>query len=251
MLCRAVLLLTTAALLRADSQPVELTNDGKPIRVGFQCAAEDLQTLGLDCSQEEPCPVYLELSAAESAGARLFVTGNIHTANATLSSILLASEDGGKTWREAHPRIRFSVLEQIQFFDFANGWISGEVIQALPRDPFFLLTNDGGKTWRQRPVFDESRPGVIEQFRFDSASSGALVIHGASYELYETMTGGDSWMARQVSPKPLKLSGVRPQENAMWRLRAGRKTHSYEVEMKGAEGWHSVASFLVDIGACK
>lgn len=250
-LCRAVVLLMAAVVLRADSQPVELANEGKPMRVPFQCAPDDLQALGLDCSQEEPCPVYLELSAAESAGARVLVAGNIHTPNATLSSILLASEDGGKTWREAHPRIRFSVLEQIQFFHFAHGWISGEVIQALPRDPFFLLTDDGGKTWRQRPIFEESRPGAIEQFHFDSPNSGALLIRGANYELYETMTGGESWMARQVSPKPLTLPRSRPPENAMWRLRAGRKNHSYDVEMRSAEGWRAVASFLVEIGSCK
>jgi photosystem II stability/assembly factor-like uncharacterized protein len=42
-------------------------------------------------------------------------------------------------------------LDRIQFIDFENGWVSGEVQHPLPRDPFLLATTDGGKTWQRAP----------------------------------------------------------------------------------------------------
>ena len=56
-------------------------------------------------------------------------------------------------WTEPQARIPSSGLDQIQFIDFQNGWISGANLQSAPRDPFFCITTDGGKTWRQRDHF--------------------------------------------------------------------------------------------------
>src|SRR5580700_4545039 len=96
-----------------------------PTRVAYECTAADTQAAGIGCSEEDPCPVYLELENVESAGAKPFITGNLHTAMATLYSILLTSDDAGKTWTEPHPRIHQSGLDQIQILDSQNGWISG------------------------------------------------------------------------------------------------------------------------------
>lgn len=245
------LLIAAVALLHADT--AQLENSGKPMRVSVVCKEDDLQALGLSCSEDEPCPMYLELSAVEAVGARLFVAGNIHTSTATISSILLASGDNGKTWSEPYDRIRFSELEQIRFFDMEYGWISGAAIQTLPRDPFFLLTDDGGKTWRERPVFEETHGGSIERFSFDSRKSGTLLMTpiGGSYEMYETMTGGESWALKQVSSKPLQLPDARPPGGAGWRLRPDARSHSFNVEAKETNGWQRVASFLVETGVCK
>ena len=97
----------------------------------------------------------------------------------TVFSTLLASDDGGHTWREAHERIRSAGLDRIQFLDAETGWVAGEKLSPLPQDPFLLLTSDGGKTWRARPVFDEAaenRLGSIQQFFFTAKDSGALII---------------------------------------------------------------------------
>src|SRR5579864_8774696 len=118
------LLLAATALLPAQ----QLVNNGKPMRISAECKQDDLQSLGLSCSEDEPCPAYVELSAVEAVGSRIFLAGNIHTSTVTLSSILLASADDGKTWTEPYERIRFAALEQIQFFDFQHGWISAAII---------------------------------------------------------------------------------------------------------------------------
>jgi hypothetical protein len=129
-----------AFTVAAQSQaPVE--NTGKPMHIAFECTEADTQSSGLNCSEEEPCPVYLEVANIEAVGNKLFLPGNLHTSTTTISSILLVTEDAGKTWIEPHPRIRSAGLDQIQFIDFQNGWISGANLQNAPRDPFLLLTS--------------------------------------------------------------------------------------------------------------
>jgi photosystem II stability/assembly factor-like uncharacterized protein len=233
--------------------PIE--NTGKPMRVPLECTEADSAAVGLSCSEEEPCPVYLELANLEAAGDKLFLTGNLHTHTLTLFSILLATEDAGRTWTEPQPRIRASGLDQIQFFDFQNGWISGANLQGAPRDPFFLITTDGGKTWHQKPVFEESRVASIERFWFESRENGTMLVDARldnnHHELYETRTGGESWAMRQESVDSIHFPKTTEAGTTGWRLRADAQSHSYVIEKSQGERWQRTASFLVDAGACK
>src|SRR5205085_1162453 len=135
----------------APKGPGKLTNTGAPLRVPFQCTNEDMEWAGMSCSTEEPCPVYLELAAVESVGNRIFLAGNIHSNAVTMYSLVLATDDAGKTWREPYERLRGTELDHVQFIDFENGWISGQVLVPIAQDPFLLITSDSGKTWRKRP----------------------------------------------------------------------------------------------------
>jgi hypothetical protein len=185
-----------------------------PVKIDYACPPEDINSFGLACSAEDPCPVFLELTAVEAVGAKLFLAGNLHTQNATLRSILLTSDDGAKTWTEPFERIRAAAFEQIQFADFANGWVSGQIIEPLPRDPFVLLSTDGGKTWRQRPVFEESRIGTIADFWFESRTAGEMVIdhqtRGVSDQHRRRKLGdeGSDRAARQVERPPQRATRV-------------------------------------------
>ena len=123
---------------KPPEQPPEkppLQNTGKPMVVEFRCSEEDIQLAGLSCSPDDPCPLYLELSAVEAVGNRVFLAGNLHSSSTTLYSVLLASDDAGKTWREPYERIRAAGLDRIQFVDFESGWISGEVLSQRTRPP--------------------------------------------------------------------------------------------------------------------
>jgi len=230
---------------------------GKPLNVDFKCTEDDIMAFGLTCTEDEPCEVYLELTAFESVGGKVFVTGNLHTRDVTMWSMLLASEDGGKTWTEPHERMRSTGLEQIQFIDFEMGWIGGQQLLAMPRDPFFLITDDGGKTWRRKPLYSETRVGAIEQFAFESRTIGQLLIDrtqtgdsGGRHEFYETNSGGDSWSLRQVSPNPIKLRRPRI-PNPDWRIRADARTKSFVIEKRSSAAWQTLSSFLVKAGECK
>lgn len=249
---RTALLLASGIIALAQ---VSIENNGKPMHIPFECTDADMQASGLACPDEEPCPVYLELNNVEAVGNKLFLPGNLHTPTTTIYSILLATDDAGKTWNEPHPRIRLAGLDQIQFIDFQNGWISGANLQGAPRDPFLLLTTDGGKTWRQRPVYEDSRLGVIERFWFDSPQEGTMLVDARLEsnvsELYETRTGGESWSLRQASADPIRSPKAKDAGSAGWRIRADSSTKSYAVEKSEGQRWQRVASFLVHVGSCK
>jgi len=247
-----------AAPTAAASQPI-LENTGKPLLLPFQCTTEDIQWAGLSCSEDEPCPVYLELSAATSAGDKFYAAGNIHFSSVTLYSVLLGSEDAGHTWRELHERIRGAGLDHLQFYDADTGWAAGEQLSPLPRDPFLLLTTDGGKTWRQQPVLSDSADnhfGFIQQFYFSSKESGSLIIdHGQGtdvgrYGLYESPNAGGTWTIKEESTKPLAIKNA-PAGPADWRVRADAASQSFHLEHRQAERWTSKTAFAVNLGSCK
>jgi hypothetical protein len=242
----------------AGSKESALENSGKPMLAPFQCSEEDIQAFGLSCTEDEPCQLYLELAAFEPLGAQLYVSGNIHSDSVTMYSILLASSDGGKTWREPFPRVRGASLDRIMFNGFEHGWIMGGTVNPIVRDPFLLITSDGGKLWRRVPVFEESRGGSIQKICFDSANTGSLIFDrgrsgdGPRYELYETATGGDNWMIREASDQPVVIKRMPQQiENTDWRLRPDAATKSNRIERRQAGKWTTVASFAVNLAPCK
>ena len=225
-------------------------------KLEYACPPEDIDAFGLTCSATDPCPVFLELASVEALGARLFLTGNLHTEVTTLYGLLLASEDGGKTWTEPFKRIRAAALEQIQFVGLEHGWVGGVKLEPLPRDPFLLATSDGGKIWREIPVFEETRYGSILQFWFDSAKSGELIFDRSQgstkrYELYSTMTGGDSWDVKEVTTKQPALSKAQSRSNPTWRLRPDSRSKTYHVEQRTNAGWETLATFAVQVADCQ
>jgi hypothetical protein len=227
-----------------------------PYRIPYACTADDIDAFGLTCTPEEPCPVYAELASVESLGGRLFITGNLHTVSATLYGLLLASEDGGKTWTEPVKRERWTSLDQIQFSGLEYGWVTGVIMQPLPKDPYFLLTTDGGKTWRNRPMFEETHFGSVQQFWFDSAKTGELVLdqsRGSTqrFERYESQTGGESWEVKEVTPKAPKLAKFKSRENPTWRLRADSASKTYRLEQRTTQGFEPAASFEIHVADCK
>ncbi|MBM3769025.1 MAG: hypothetical protein FJW32_26900, partial [Acidobacteria bacterium] len=113
----ALLLWASFAAGQTEAPPAALRNDGKPIRVPVSCTEEDIQSLGMTCSAEMPCPVYLELSAIAAGVSRITLAGNFHTESTALSSLILSSDDNGATWTEPHARIRQGSLDQMQFID--------------------------------------------------------------------------------------------------------------------------------------
>lgn len=223
--------------------------------VTYDCPAKDIELFGLNCTEDEPCPVLLELTAAEAAGNRILVTGNLHTGNTTLFSLLLASDDNGLTWTEPAPRLRNAALEQIEFWDPQTGWVSGESIDPLARNPFLLLTADGGRTWRQKSLSEEEKFGTIAQFHFESKTNGELIVdagqgNAVRQELYASMTGGESWELKEVSNKPLRLKGSRASNQSGWRVRADSAHGAYLLERGAGRSWEMVASFPIHVTDC-
>jgi hypothetical protein len=233
-----------------------LEYSGKPIVLPFHCTDEDIQWAGLTCSEDDPCPIYMELTSVAAQGARIVTAGNLHSAAVTMDSVVLLSEDSGRTWSEAHERIRGAGLEHIQFLDAETAWVGGLTLFPLPQDPFLLLTTDGGKSWRQRDISGESHPGAIQQFFFRNRTEGFLLVDrgpaetGDRYERYESSDGGESWTIQEAGNKPLKLKQT-DTPSADWRLQVDSSTQSYRLERRQGTRWNTVAAFAVKIGACR
>jgi photosystem II stability/assembly factor-like uncharacterized protein len=188
-------------------------------------------------------------------GNRLIVTGNLHTRDATLLSLLLTSDDGGVTWTEPVLRMRNAAFEQIEFWDGQTGWVSGESINPLARNPFLLLTTDGGTNWRPKLIVDDEKFGTIAQFHFSSISNGEVVIDNSSakavhQELYETQTGGESWELKQTANQPIHLKGARTPNQAGLRVRADAAGRTYLLERGGGKNWEKVTSFPIHVADC-
>jgi hypothetical protein len=223
-----------------------------PVHVDYTCPPEDIDSFGLTCSEDQPCPVFFEVSAVESFGSQVFVAGDIHTATTTLFGVLLSTDDGGASWSEAVARLRSTAFEQFQVIE-NRGWLSGQRVEPLPKDPFFLITVDGGKSWRQRTLFEESRFGTIAQFWFDTPDSGQLIFDDSvgkatNQELYGTMTGGENWEIKQKGTKALHLA-ARP--DTRWKVSAPTGSTTYLIERTVNGKKETVARFLIHIGDCK
>jgi hypothetical protein len=241
----------------AQNFPI-LNNHGDPMQVVYACAEDDLQFAGLSCTDDEACPIYLELSSVVSDGRKILVAGNLHSSAATLGSVLLLSDDSGATWKEPAARIRGSALDQIQFYNPQTGWAAGETQYPLPRDPFFLLTTDGGASWRQIPVGEEGSAGAVQRFWFDSAQHGEAIVDAGKasesgrYLSYESETGGESWTLTGKRDQPPKLlHAPPPMEKPDWRLSPSKDGKAFQIERSADGRWTPVASFLIEVADCR
>ena len=241
-----------------EPDPSRLVYKGEPLVVQLQCDGDHFQRAATVCSDATPCELYLELTGVGQAAERVFLIGNVHTLSATVSSILLASDDEGMSWYEPYPRLAAG-FESIQFVDYDHGWIGGQEgrLDSSSR-PFLLRTGNGGVRWRRYDIWtDEDRSGAILDFYFDTEKHGLLSIdlltsETDSYELYESMNGGLSWGIREISDRQAKLKNI-PIERRQpdWRLGEDGGKGLYLVERRQGEGWSAQVEFSIRVGTCR
>ena len=227
-----------------------LSNRGEPMKVAFVCAQEDLAASGMSCSDDDPCPIYLELSGVSAKGAKLSLAGNVHGGATTLDSVLLLSDDGGATWKEPAARVPAAALDQVELFDATHGWAAGEIQVPLTRDPFFLITADGGLSWHRKSLTEDGTAGAVQKFWFDSVNHGQLIVDAGRYTMYESTTGGESWNIVSKTAQPPRLKGAPPVEDVDYRIGTDNARRAYVVEKREGERWTRVASFLVQVASC-
>ncbi len=239
----------------------ELAYQGEPLKLPLECRAEAFLRAGLVCSEQAPCDMFLELVDMTHIQNRILLFGNIHTPSATIATVLLSSEDGGKTWTEPFQRIDAASLEMVQTVDDQNGWIGGQqTTQDHSSSPFLLVTTDGGRNWVRRPIWagDEARHGVVTEIYFDDPQHGFVIVdrltpEGDSYELYESMNSGLSWSIRQISEEmpTIRRRLVANEPEPVWRLHENRTSATYEVEHLVDGEWTKVSAFAGDLGPCR
>ena len=238
--------------------PRVLSYDGSPLVVPLDCAYDHFSRAGIVCSDATPCDLFLELTAVESAGENAFVIGNIHTSAATISTILLASADGGRNWREPIPRYSGAGFDLIQFVDPAHGWIGGqEGDYDRSTKPLLLASTNGGSRWERYPISqDEDALGAVLEFFFDTPDHGQLIVdllvsEGDPYELYETLNGGRSWIIRQIASQKPRLTNRSVADNPVqWQIIENVTDGLYELQLKEQGEWVLKSKFAVGVGSC-
>ncbi len=99
---------------------------------------------------------------------------------------LYRTNDGGKTWK---PLLSGAVanINQIQFVDWNNGWMLGEMARKDDGEPetVVLGTNNGGRSWKK-----QSLPQVLSIFFTDALHGWAV---GKNATMLRTEDGGNEW----------------------------------------------------------
>jgi photosystem II stability/assembly factor-like uncharacterized protein len=103
---------------------------------------------------------------------------------------IMASDDGGKTWRQQRPPVESSLFG-VRFLDTKRGF-------AVGIDSVILQTSDGGETWTT------IQPPVEQRSIYDVAIRGQQGwISGDSGTILKTDDGGTSW---KTEPLPIQLA---------------------------------------------
>ena len=122
------------------------------------------------------------LLGATRAGDRLVAVGD--------HGVVMLSDDGGQTWRQAKAVPVDSTLTSVSFADARQGWAAGHW-------GVILHTEDGGESWVvQRSATGEDRP-LFALHMFDAT-------HGVAVGLWSlvlvTEDGGKSWNPVTLAP---------------------------------------------------
>jgi hypothetical protein len=224
---------------------------GEAVKLPFACSEEALSAAGMACSDEDPCPIYLELSSISASGRTLALAGNLHGRSTTLYSVLLESSDNGATWKEPAERIAGAALDQVQLIDSLHGWAAGETQVPLARDPFILISTDGGASWKKKLVAEEETVGAVQRFWFDSTDHGELIAEARrTYTLYSSDNGGDSWNVVSKKPEIPRLLHAPSGGDPDYRIGTDSRSHTYIIEKRDGQRWIPLASFVIQVANC-
>ncbi|MFM7806700.1 MAG: alpha/beta fold hydrolase, partial [Planctomycetota bacterium] len=145
-------------------------------------------------------------------------------------ALILATEDGGTTWKEVYRSARpFELTWKFSFPDAKTGYCT---IQSYNPDPaaskrFLAKTTDGGKTWAEMPLVDDAK---VREFgiAFLDADTGWV---GAMPHGFATIDGGRTWTKANFGNAVNKIRLLRGAEGVtgyaigaeVHRLRLGKR----------------------------
>ena len=151
--------------------------------------------------------------------------------------VLLATEDGGKTWK-VRPRPTEDSLRDIYFADSNNGWILCErnlyqlKSNSEPRT-YLMNTTDGGEKWQRVSI---PRADVNARLvRAVFSPSGRGWAFGEDGVVFKSSAEGGKWTRLPSPTRHLLLGGTFIDDNRGWLVGAGA---TILQTSDGGETWH-------------
>jgi hypothetical protein len=120
------------------------------------------------------------------------------------SASILATTDGGATWKLQTPDDIFDTFDAVACADSTHAWALGmDVGVGSMRRPYVHATTDGGATWKPSGM----PPDGVHSFAFTNANVGWCVSDSG---VYATSTGGSEYKAPLITLRlTLKLGGLK------------------------------------------
>lgn len=137
---------------------------------------------------------------------------------------LLATEDGGASWRARRPAITEDTLRDIFFVDEQTGWVVCErdLFRLKTKEEqrsYLMKTGDGGRTWARVEVAGADVDARLVGVRFAGREHGWAF--GELGALYATSDGGQTWARQRVPTNRLLLGAAFLDESRGWLVGAG------------------------------
>lgn len=134
-----------------------------------------------------------------------WVVGSVSKNDRVIDSILLATEDGGETWRRQRAPSRLELIH-IEFANEKRGWIVGT-------GGTILATVDSGRTWTKQ---EAGTPATIYHIDFRNDKKGLAV--GERGTILRTSDGGNSWLPVVVKTRSTLLSVQLVDDDSGWAI---------------------------------
>lgn len=107
-----------------------------------------------DAEQPLPIPAYAALNDVFTDPTHGFIAAS-DSDGTTSRGVLLATDDGGQTWRRALEAP--GIFRSLDFVDHDHGYLAG----GTPAEGEIWATTDGGQTWEQRATLDSRDVQVV------------------------------------------------------------------------------------------
>ena len=138
------------------------------------------------------------------------------------SGVLLATTDGGETWKILRPPTEDAALD-IFFTDEQTGWIVCErsLYQLRAKDEqrsYLMNTTDGGRTWRRVNLGGDPDARLL---RVLMTRDGHGWVFGEGGMIFVTGDGGASWAKKRAPTRHVLFGGSFLDNMQLWLVGAG------------------------------
>jgi photosystem II stability/assembly factor-like uncharacterized protein len=143
-----------------------------------------------------------------SGKKRGWVVGSISSNDVVVDSLVIYTDDGGKSWQRQRVPTRQELIH-VDFADEKRGWIVGV-------GGTILHTEDGGETWAEQLSRTKA---TLYHVDFRNERVGWAV--GEKATILRTVDGGLSWLPVETTVRATFLSVEFPDEKAGWLVGRG------------------------------